>query len=149
MPETGTPEPERPIRPSRRHFVVASGAVVTALGTGLPAAHAESAAGFPAAHFTDPRRDSRPTVYWYWNGPVTHELIDRQLAELRDKGMYEVVVFPFDNAEMSPVFFSEDWFDVVGHVLAVAERTGMRVWVFNDNHFPSGRAAGLIVNGGT
>ncbi|MEU5026126.1 glycosylhydrolase-like jelly roll fold domain-containing protein [Streptomyces milbemycinicus] len=149
MSETGTPEPERPIRPTRRHFVMASGAVVAALGTGLPAAHAESAAGFPAGHFTDPRRDSRPTVYWYWNGPVTHELIDRQLAELRDKGMYEVVVFPFDNAEMSPVFFSEDWFDVVGHVLAVAERTGMRVWVFNDNHFPSGRAAGLIVNGGT
>ncbi|MDT0544987.1 MULTISPECIES: glycosylhydrolase-like jelly roll fold domain-containing protein [Streptomyces] len=130
---------------------MASGAVVAALGTGLPAAHAESAAGagFPAARFTDPRRDSRPTVYWYWNGPVTHELIDRQMAELRDKGMYEVVLFPFDNAEMSPVFFSEDWFDVVGHVLAVAERTGMRVWVFNDNHFPSGRAAGLIVNGGT
>ncbi|MEU0807701.1 glycosylhydrolase-like jelly roll fold domain-containing protein [Streptomyces sp. NPDC005970] len=151
MPETGTPEPGRPIRPTRRHFVMASGAVVAALGTGLPAAHAESAAGagFPAARFTDPRRDSRPTVYWYWNGPVTHELIDRQMAELRDKGMYEVVLFPFDNAEMSPVFFSEDWFDVVGHVLAVAERTGMRVWVFNDNHFPSGRAAGLIVNGGT
>ncbi|MES4908374.1 MULTISPECIES: glycosylhydrolase-like jelly roll fold domain-containing protein [unclassified Streptomyces] len=133
---------------------MASGALVTALGTGLPGAgpaHAEpaAAAGFPAARFTDPRRDSRPTVYWYWNGPVTHELVDRQLAELRDKGMYEVVVFPFDNAEMSPVFFSEGWFDVVGHVLAVAERTGMRVWVFNDNHFPSGRAAGLIVNGGT
>ncbi|MDX3232143.1 glycosylhydrolase-like jelly roll fold domain-containing protein [Streptomyces sp. ME19-01-6] len=131
---------------------MASGAVVTALGTGLPGAapaHAESAAGFPAARFADPRRDSRPTVYWYWNGPVTHELIDRQMAELRDKGMYEVVIFPFDNAEMSPVFFSEGWFDAVGHVLAVAERTGMRVWVFNDNHFPSGRAAGLIVNGGT
>ncbi|WNE94301.1 DNA-binding protein [Streptomyces luomodiensis] len=154
MPETGAAEPERPIRPTRRHFVLASGAVAAALGTGLPGAtpaHAEpvAGAGFPAARFTDPRRDSRPTVYWYWNGPVTHELIDRQLAELRAKGMYEVVLFPYDNAEMSPVFFSEDWFDVVGHVLAVAERTGMRVWVFNDNHFPSGRAAGLIVNGGT
>ncbi|GAA2335515.1 twin-arginine translocation signal domain-containing protein [Streptomyces cuspidosporus] len=132
--------------------MLASGAVAAALGAGLPAAAAAlaaPAAGFPPARFTEPRRDSRPTVYWYWNGPVTHELIDRQLADLREKGMYEVVLFPFDNAEMSPAFFSEDWFDVVGHVLAVAERTGMRVWIFNDDHFPSGRAAGLIVNGGT
>ncbi|NUU20868.1 MAG: DNA-binding protein, partial [Streptomycetaceae bacterium] len=97
----------------------------------------------------EPRSDSRPTVYWYWNGPVTHELIDTQLADLRSKGCYEVVLFSFDNEAMSPAFFSEGWFDVVGHTLEVAERTGMRVWLFNDDHFPSGRAGEYIVKGGT
>ncbi|MEU8569012.1 glycosylhydrolase-like jelly roll fold domain-containing protein [Streptomyces pathocidini] len=137
---------------SRRHFVVAAGVSAAALGGMLPAgaaAAAPHASGFLPAAFADPRRDSRPTVYWYWNGTVTHELIDTQLAELRDKGMYEVVVFPYDNADMLPAFFTEGWFDVVGHVLEVAERTGMRVWLFNDNHFPSGRAAYLVAQGGT
>ncbi|WP_320781792.1 glycosylhydrolase-like jelly roll fold domain-containing protein [Streptomyces sp. CRN 30] len=154
MPET----PEFPL--SRRGFVVAAGAAGTVVATGLPAraaapgtpaaaASAASAAGFSARAFTDPPKDSRPTVYWYWNGPVTPELVDRQMADLRSKGMYEVILFSFDNDAMQPAFFTEGWFDIVGHVLRTAEKTGMRVWLFNDDHFPSGRAGEYIVKGGT
>ncbi|MEW2292947.1 glycosyl hydrolase [Streptomyces sp. NPDC006743] len=152
------PLPQNPL--SRRTFVVAAGATGTALATGLPAPafaapagaapeHTAAAARYTEHGFADPARDSRPTVYWYWNGPVTPELVDRQLADLRDKGMYEVVLFSFDNAEMEPAFFTEGWFDIVGHVLRTAERTGMRVWLFNDDHFPSGRAGEYVVKGGT
>ncbi|MDT0611049.1 glycosylhydrolase-like jelly roll fold domain-containing protein [Streptomyces lancefieldiae] len=147
---------------TRRRFVVAAGAAGGAAfavglpGTGAATAQAADAgaeaartSGYTPEDFADPRRDSRPTVYWYWNGTVTPALVETQMADLRSKGMYEVVLFPFDNAEMRPVFFSEEWFAVVGHVLRVAERTGMRVWIFNDDHFPSGRAGEYIVNGGT
>ncbi|MEU9355431.1 glycosylhydrolase-like jelly roll fold domain-containing protein [Streptomyces griseoloalbus] len=163
MSEDATPErtdgPESAL--SRRRFVAAAGATGALVAVGIPeaahAAHAAEAAqtvagteqnAFSPGHFADPRRDSRPTVYWYWNGPVTPELVDRQMADLRDKGMYEVILFSFDNPEMRPVFFTEEWFDIVGHVLRTAERTGMRVWLFNDDHFPSGRAGEFIVKGG-
>ncbi|WFB81955.1 MULTISPECIES: glycosylhydrolase-like jelly roll fold domain-containing protein [Streptomyces] len=148
--------PENPL--SRRRFVAAAGATGALAAVGLPeAAHAAvphaganrpEPDGWSARHFADPRHDSRPTVYWYWNGPVTPELVDRQLADLRSKGMYEVILFSFDNAEMTPVFFTEEWFGIVGHVLRTAERTGMRVWLFNDDHFPSGRAGEFVVKGG-
>ncbi|MEV5548648.1 glycosylhydrolase-like jelly roll fold domain-containing protein [Streptomyces sp. NPDC052309] len=147
---------------TRRRFVTAAGAAGAAFAVGLPnagfatadaarpaSAGAARTSGYTPEHFADPRRDSRPTVYWYWNGPVTPELVETQMADLRSKGMFEVVLFPFDNAEMRPVFFSEEWFGIVGHVLSVAERTGMRVWLFNDDHFPSGRAGEYIVKGGT
>ncbi|MFE9889831.1 glycosylhydrolase-like jelly roll fold domain-containing protein [Streptomyces scopuliridis] len=140
---------------SRRRFVAAAGAAGTVLAVGLPdparAAGSVTSGepGFLARDFADPRKDSRPTVYWYWNGPVTADLVDRQMADLRSKGMYEVVLFPFDNAQMQPVFFTEEWFDIVGHVLRTAEQTGMRVWLFNDDHFPSGRAGEYVVKGGT
>src|SRR5690349_7335543 len=107
--------PEHPL--SRRRFVAAAGATGALVAVGLPdAAHATGQPADPARHerdawsarhFADPRHDSRPTVYWYWNGPVTPELVDRQLADLRSKGMYEVILFSFDNAEMTPVFFTE------------------------------------------
>ncbi|MEU5715770.1 glycosyl hydrolase [Streptomyces sp. NPDC020403] len=149
--------PEAPL--SRRTFVAAVGAAGTvfaldAAGTASASAPGASpspaaAAGYSPARFTDPPRDSRPTVYWYWNGPVTPALVDTQMADLRSKGMYEVVLFPFDNAEMRPEFFTEEWFGIVEHVLRVAERTGMRVWIFNDDHFPSGRGGEYIVKGGT
>lgn len=131
---------------TRRRFVALSALTAAAVTAGLPGAafadgRLSGAAGFDPAGFADPRRDSRPAVYWYWNGPVTHELVERQMADLRDKGMYEVVVFPYDNADMQPAFFTEGWFDVVGHVIETADKTGMKVWLFNDNHFPSGRAA--------
>ncbi|MGX1668817.1 glycosylhydrolase-like jelly roll fold domain-containing protein [Streptomyces sp. NPDC055400] len=135
---------------SRRKFVAGAAMTAAAIGGGALGGTAVAAPsrGFSPAAFADPRRDSRPAVYWYWNGPVTNELVDTQLADLRDKGMYEVVVFPYDNEEMQPAFFTEEWFDVVGHVLEEAERTGMRVWLFNDNHFPSGRAGYLVAQGG-
>ncbi|MEV6110583.1 glycosylhydrolase-like jelly roll fold domain-containing protein [Streptomyces sp. NPDC051940] len=136
----------------RRRFVALSALTAAAATTGLPGAAFAAGPGagpFDPAGFADPRRDSRPAVYWYWNGPVTHELIETQLADLRSKGLYEVVVFPYDNADMQPAFFTEGWFDVVGHVLETAEKTGMKVWLFNDNHFPSGRAGYFITQGGT
>jgi hypothetical protein len=105
--------------------------------------------GFDAAAFADPPNDSRPTVLWFWNGTVTNELIDRQLADLRERGVHNAVIFPFQTSALKPAFLSDGWFDVVGHALAEAKATGMRVWLFNDDYFPSGRAASLVVNGGT
>ncbi|MEU0073006.1 glycosyl hydrolase [Streptomyces sp. NPDC006332] len=158
-PSDSRPVPQVPL--SRRGFVAAASvgaaAGLPALGLAVPPASATPRSSAPdtapaaltAHRFTDPPRTSRPTVYWYWNGPVTPELVDRQLADLRDKGMYEVILFSFDNDAMRPVFFTEEWFDIVEHVLRTAERTGMRVWLFNDDHFPSGRAGEYIVKGGT
>ena len=124
---------------------------VTALESrhAVPARAESVPVGLDPAAFTDPPKDSRPTVLWFWNGTITNELIDSQLADLRARGVYEAVVFPFDTPNLEPAFFSEGWFDVVEHTLREAQRTGMHLWLFNDDFFPSGRAAGLIVNGGT
>ncbi|MCX4537387.1 glycosyl hydrolase [Streptomyces sp. NBC_01669] len=150
--------PEGASRLTRRRFVtLAALTAATATGgllNGLPAIASGAPDGtslqaFGDIDFVNPGRDSRPAVYWYWNGPVTNELVDTQMADLRSKGMYEVIVFPYDNAEMQPAFFTEGWFDVIEHVLTTAEKTGMKVWLFNDNHFPSGRAGYFITQGGT
>src|SRR4051812_21224379 len=137
----------------RRAFrVLIAAALAVAL---LPAPVAARAAGAPQRHgfdpaaFADPPKDSRPTVLWFWNGTVTDDLIDRQLADLRERGVHNAVIFPFQTSALKPAFLSDGWFDVVGHALAEAKATGMRVWLFNDDYFPSGRAAGVVVNGGT
>ena len=64
------------------------------------------------------------------------------MAELRDKGIYEAVLFPYGGDRMKPAYFTEAWFDIVEHVLLEAKRTGMRIWLFNDSNFPSGKAGG-------
>src|SRR4051812_37844157 len=122
-------------------FAVAAALVVAA-------APGASAAGFDEARFASPPSDSRPTQLWFWNGTVTPDLVDRQLADMRAQGVDEVLVFPFDTRNLRPVFFSEDWFDLIEHTLREAQANGMHVWLFNDDFFPSGRGGGFVVKGG-
>ena len=124
--------------------LVAAAAVALALA--VPAGAA--AQGFDAQSFRTPPSDARPTLLWFWNGTVTTEIVDRQLADMRAQGVDEVLVFPFDTTALRPAFFSEEWFDLIEHTLREAQRTGMHIWLFNDDLFPSGRGAGLVVNGG-
>lgn len=132
------------------------GSLLPATTAGGPAAAAPPApaaqatpGGFDPVTFRSPRADSRPAIYWYWGGVITPEIVDLQMAEMRDKGIESFVLFPFNGDDMRPVFATEEWFDLVGHTLEEARRTGMKVWLFNDNNFPSGRGANLVVNGGT
>lgn len=124
-------------------------AVVTALSVSTPATAGHDTPGFDPAAFANPPKDSLPAIYWYWNNTITADITDRQMAEMRAKGVYEAVIFPLGGDTMKPVFLSEDWFTLVGHVLREAQRTGMKMWLFNDNNFPSGRGANYVVNGGT
>lgn len=148
---------------SRRLMSVAAAATVAAVAlsvvatpTGKAVAGPEAATsaaqrerGFDPAAFVNPPKDSRPSVYWYWTGTVTADVVDAQMAELRNKGIHEAVLFPYGGPGMKPAYFTEAWFDIVEHVLREAERTDMRIWLFNDSNFPSGKAGGIIANGGT
>lgn len=122
----------------------------TATGDQSAAAAATAAVqkGFDPALFATPRPDSMPAIYWYWGGIITDDIITTQMREMRSKGITEFVLFPFNGDDMRPVFGSEEWFDRVGHTIEEAHRTGMKVWLFNDNNFPSGRGANLVANGG-
>ncbi|PVG81458.1 hypothetical protein DDE18_18430 [Nocardioides gansuensis] len=110
---------------------------------------AAAVSGFDPDLFRSPRADSMPAIYWYWGGVITEEIIGTQMREMRSKGINEFVLFPFNGDDMRPEFGTEEWFDRVGHTIEEAHRTGMRVWLFNDNNFPSGRGANLVAHGGT
>jgi hypothetical protein len=118
---------------------------------GAPAAHevTPDVSKLDTGRFANPPSDSRPTVLWFWNGKMTPELVDQQLAAMRDEGFHEAVIFPRgDDPELEPEFFSEAWFGLIGHTLDEARRHGMHLWLFNDDYFPSGRAASLVLRGG-
>ncbi|WP_329457305.1 glycosyl hydrolase [Streptomyces sp. NBC_01497] len=140
---------------TRRHALHLAAAAAAAGGAATfwaPLASAATPApadALSAARFARPAADSMPLILWFWNGTVTPALVESALADMRDKGVSEVLVFPFDTTALKPAFFTEAWFDIVEHTLREADRHGMRLWLFNDDFFPSGRAGGFVVNGGT
>ena len=136
-------------RLSRRQVLaLASAAAIAGTAGGWPIGYAAPDIDSAAGRFAGPRPDSRPTVLWFWNGAVTTALVADGLADLRDKGVHEVLVFPFETAALRPAFFTEDWFALIEFTLREAQRHGMHLWLFNDDYFPSGRAGGLVVDGG-
>ncbi|TCO54270.1 glycosylhydrolase-like jelly roll fold domain-containing protein [Actinocrispum wychmicini] len=98
--------------------------------------------------FATPRADSRPTILWFWNGTVTNDLVTAELADIRARGIHEVLIFPFDTLALQPRFFTEEWFALIEFTLREAQRNDMHLWLFNDDFFPSGRGGGFVVNGG-
>jgi hypothetical protein len=128
---------------------LAAAGLVAVAPSGAAAGPAPGSQPLSPSRFEHPRPDSRPTMLWFWNGTITEDLIDRQLADMRAEGIRETVIFPDTTASLQPAFFSEGWFQIIDHALREAQRTGMKVWLFNDRDFPSGRAAGIVVNGGT
>lgn len=89
---------------ARRVLQVALGASVGVAPTG--AASPTAPGGLDPTVFANPGPDSRPTMLWFWNGPITTTLIDSQLAELRNRGIDEAVIFPFDTPNLQPAFLT-------------------------------------------
>lgn len=70
------------------------------------------------------------------------EEIDVQLDAMLRSGIRQVCV----ESRPHPEFCKAGWWRDVGHILERAEQTGMKVWILDDFHFPSGHAAFYIKN---
>lgn len=94
-------------------------------------------------YFFDPPREYSIAPFWFWNDGVEPSEIRRQLGEMFDKGVYECVVHARKGMEIG--YLSEEWFDRVGITLAEAKRLGMKVWIYDENNWPSGYADGGVI----
>ena len=104
----------------RRPICLALGFLLVFTGCQAASPVASTETGLSVERFRNPPSDVRPTMLWFWNGPMTPERVDRQLADMRSEGITEAIIFPRgDDPALQPAFFSEAWFDLIGHTLAV------------------------------
>lgn len=151
----------RPTTRSSRFLVAAVSAVLTIglLATTSQAAEPQRGWDDPTgrldpAAFAEPPSTSRPHAFWFWNGKLTEEELERQLDEMQGNGVEEFFVHPrqglggeFGETE-NDYYLSTDYFDKVGFVLAEARSRGMKAWLYDDLNWPSGFAGGRTVRGG-
>ena len=93
--------------------------------------------------FADPPGEFRPVPFWFWNGDMREDEIDRQLREMKDKGVYEAFIHARKYLEVP--YLSETWFDRVGFTLDKAAEYGMRMWLYDEDNWPSGYAGGRVM----
>ncbi len=94
-----------------------------------------------AARLQSPPPEYAVTVTWGWDGPITEEVIVRDLDLAHKRGFRVVTIeagYDMDNAP----YLTDGWFKMVRFAVEQAKARGMRVWIIDEGKYPSGFAGG-------
>jgi hypothetical protein len=101
-----------------------------------------SAADLPDALRKPPDR-YRPVPWLAWTGDLDWPVLQRQLADMRDKGITEFFLFPIYGMELP--YMSAPYWERVQQTLEFCRANGMRCWIYDEYNWPSGVCAGMLL----
>ncbi len=81
---------------------------------------------------------------WALNGRLDLNETARQLRGFAAAGLDGVVLHP-RNYPDTPAYLSESYFAVLSEVILQAKALGLRVWIYDENGWPSGTAGGRML----
>jgi hypothetical protein len=92
--------------------------------------------------FTDPPAEYRSAPLWVWNDHMTNEQIETQLADFQAHGIGGVFIHP--RPGLITPYLSEEWLSLCRHAVDVGKSLGMKIWIYDENSYPSGFAGGHV-----
>lgn len=93
-------------------------------------------------HFADPPSEYRSAPLWDWNEQITEEGIRFQMKEFNKAGIGGVFVHP--RPGLLTEYLSDEWFNLFDYTVQVGKELGMKVWIYDENSYPSGFAGGHV-----
>ena len=108
---------------------------------------------FDSARFQSPPPENASVYAWPWNGPITRELIDRELDEMLSFGVRSVYVIPMPadfrptnmRTPLSPGYLTDAFFELIAYAARAARARGMTFWLYDEGGWPSGSADRRVV----
>ncbi|MGB9835905.1 MAG: glycosyl hydrolase [Candidatus Saccharicenans sp.] len=92
--------------------------------------------------FQDPPAEYRPMPLWVWNEDMTADKVRRQLEYLKDKGFGGGFVHP--RPGLITPYLTDEWLSLFKEAVQRGKELGLKVWVYDENSYPSGFAGGLV-----
>lgn len=92
--------------------------------------------------FTDPPAIYRTAPFKVWNGEVTRQKIDSQLVSMKAQGIGGVFIHP--RWGMITEYIDSNWYELVEYTVNKGKELDMKVWLYDENSFPSGFAGGHV-----
>ena len=92
--------------------------------------------------FVNPPSEYRPAPLWVWNDKVTKQTIKEQLTDFKSKGIGGVFVHP--RPGLITPYLSQEWIDLFKYAVAVGKELGMKIWIYDEDTYPSGFAGGHV-----
>jgi hypothetical protein len=94
------------------------------------------------ALFANPPADYRSAPLWDWNLRISREGIDLHLEKFKEAGIGGVFVHP--RPGLITEYLSEEWFKLFDYTVQKGKELGMKVWIYDENSYPSGFAGGHV-----
>ncbi len=92
--------------------------------------------------FLDPPAQYRTAPLWVWNDAMTREQIREQLRQLKEHGFGGAFVHP--RPGLITEYLSEEWFTLWSDALQAAQESGLLLYIYDENSYPSGFAGGHV-----
>ncbi|MBQ7596440.1 MAG: hypothetical protein IJU45_07240, partial [Clostridia bacterium] len=108
---------------------------------------------FDRESFVSPDVSHAPVYVWVWNDICTRDIIDKQLAEMKNLGIraFYILAEPKEfrphsmPTNLKPEYLSPEYFDLCAYAVKKAAEEGMRCWIYDEGGWPSGGACGKVL----
>ena len=108
---------------------------------------------FTAEHFKAPDNSHTPIYAWVWNGELSREGIDEQLAEMDRLGIRSFYIIPEPQTfrpgmmptHLDPNYLTVSYFEYYRYAMEQAQAYGMECWLYDEGGWPSGGACGKVL----
>ncbi len=98
---------------------------------------------FDKNRFKNAPKDCSAVPFWFWNDAMDGKEIVFELKEMANQGIFEAIIHA--RKGLAVPYLSEEWFEKVGIALRIAKSLGMRLWIYDENNWPSGYADGRVI----
>ena len=92
--------------------------------------------------FKSPPEEYTTSPFFVWNYMITREEIDRFMIDFRNSGSKQVFIHP--RPGLITEYLSEEWHDLYKYTVRKGRELGMKVWIYDENSYPSGFAGGHV-----
>lgn len=98
---------------------------------------------FDKKQFKNPSGEYSVAPFWFLNGDLEENELKRQLFEMKQKGVDEVILHSRKGCEVE--YLSDKWFEKIGVILNECEKLGLTALIYDEDNWPSGYAGGKVV----
>jgi hypothetical protein len=88
----------------------------------------------------DNKTENNYILPFLWMKGEQRDTIQTEISKIDECGIKAFVV----ESRTHPNFMKKEWFEDMSFILDIAKSKGMKVWVLDDAHFPTGYANGLL-----
>ena len=95
-----------------------------------------------SSQFLSPPAEYTTAPFFVWNAEITETEIDNYLTSFKNSGSLQVIIHP--RPGLITEYLSEEWFSLFRYTVNKGKELGMKVWIYDENSYPSGFAGGHV-----
>ncbi len=93
-------------------------------------------------NFINPSEHYRGRPFWAWNTEITPKKIEKQIKDFSDMGFGGFVIHSRNGLRTR--YMGEEFMEMVKLAIRCAEKHGLKVWLYDEDRWPSGNAGGAV-----